>query len=60
MHTRVILLNAYTCDSVKCMCVFLLNAYMCDSLWAYGVVVSMFDFHHSDRGSKPGRGGKIL
>ena len=28
-------------------------------LWAYGVVVSMFDFHRSDRGSNPGRGGKI-
>ena len=28
-------------------------------LWTYGVVVSMFDFHHSDRGSNPGRGGKI-
>ena len=28
-------------------------------LWAYGVVVSMFDFHCSDRGSNPGRGGKI-
>ena len=28
-------------------------------LWVYGVVVSMFDFHHSDRGSNPGRGGKI-
>ena len=27
--------------------------------WAYGVVVSMIDFHHSDRGSNPGRGGKI-
>ena len=27
--------------------------------WAYGVVVSMFDFHRSDRGSNPGRGGKI-
>ena len=26
--------------------------------WAYGVVVSMFDFHCSDRGSNPGRGGK--
>ena len=23
------------------------------------VVVSMFDFHRSDRGSNPGRGGKI-
>ena len=27
--------------------------------WAYGVVVSMFDFDRSDRGSNPGRGGKI-
>ena len=26
---------------------------------AYGVVVSMFDFHRSDRGSNPGSGGKI-
>ena len=24
----------------------------------YGVVVSMFDFHRSDRGSKPGGGGE--
>ena len=24
---------------------------------AYGAVVSMFDFHRSDRGSNPGRGG---
>ena len=33
----------------------------CDEhiLWAYGVVVSMFDFHRSDRGSNPGGGGKI-
>ena len=29
------------------------------NLRAYGVVVSMFDFHRSDRGSNPGRGGKI-
>ena len=28
-------------------------------LWAYGVVVSMFDFHCSDRGPNPGRGSKI-
>ena len=28
-------------------------------LWAYGVVVSMFDFHRSDWGSNPNRGGKI-
>ena len=27
--------------------------------WAYGVVVGMFDFHRCDRGSNPGRGGKI-
>ena len=27
-------------------------------LWAYGVVVSMFDFHRSDQGANPGRGGK--
>ena len=27
--------------------------------FAYGVVVSIFDFHRSDRGSNPGRGGKI-
>ena len=26
---------------------------------AYGVVVSMFDFHHRDQGSNPARGGKI-
>ena len=26
---------------------------------AYGVLVSMFDFHRRDRGSNPGRGGKI-
>ena len=28
-------------------------------LWAYGVVVSMFEFYCSDRGSNPGRGCKI-
>ena len=28
-------------------------------LWAYGAVVSIFDFHRSDRGSNPGRGSKI-
>ena len=27
--------------------------------WARGVVVSMFDFHRSDRGSNPGRGGEF-
>ena len=30
-----------------------------NSLWACGVVVSMFDFHRSDRGSNPGRGGEF-
>ena len=35
------------------------NAVQSPSEWAYGVVVSMFDFHRSDRGSNPGRGGKI-
>ena len=29
------------------------------SIWAYGVVVRMFDFHRSDQGSNPGCGGKI-
>ena len=28
-------------------------------LWTYGVVVSVFDFHGSDRGSNLGSGGKI-
>ena len=33
MHTPVILLNAYMCDSVKCIhSVIPLNAYMCDSV----------------------------
>ena len=36
---------------------YILNAN--NYLMAYGVVVSMFDFHHSDRGSNPGRGCKI-
>ena len=35
------------------------HSILCVCLWAYGVVVSMFDFHSSDRGSNPGRGGKI-
>ena len=29
------------------------------AFWACGLVVSMFDFHRSDRGSNPGRGGKV-
>ena len=42
------------------------HAHMCQrrntrthTLWAYRVVVSMFDFHHSDRGLNPGCGSKI-
>ena len=30
-----------------------------EPMWSYSVVVSMFDFHRSDRGSNPGRGGII-
>ena len=30
-----------------------------DNQWACGVVVSMFDFHCSNRGSNPGRGGEF-
>ena len=29
-------------------------------IWAYGVVVSMFDFHCSDRGSNPSHGSKMF
>ena len=29
------------------------------NIWACGVVVSMFDFHRSDQGSNPGRGGEF-
>ena len=31
----------------------------CLGLWSYGVVISMFDFHRSDEGANPGRGGKL-
>ena len=34
-------------------------SWLCWKLLAYGLVVSMFDFHRSDWGSNPGRGGKI-
>ena len=27
--------------------------------WAYGVVVSTFDFHRTDQGSNPSRGSEI-
>ena len=32
---------------------------MYERLWAYGVVVCMFDFHRRELGLNPGRGGKI-
>ena len=32
---------------------------VCPQVWTYGVVVSMSDFHRSDRGSNPGHGGKM-
>ena len=35
-----------------------ITCYVLIYLWAYGVVDSMFDFHRSDRGSNPGRGGE--
>ena len=31
----------------------------CMDGWACGVVVSMFDFHRSDRGPNPGRGSEF-
>ena len=34
--------------------------YACMYVWDCGVVVSMFDFHRSERGSNPGRGGEIF
>ena len=33
--------------------------YLFSIIWAYGVVVSMFNFQRSDRGSNPGHSGKI-
>ena len=53
MHTRM---HAHT---HTCTCTRTHTPMVC--LWpmAYGVVVSMFDFHCSDRGSNPGRGSKI-
>ena len=44
-----------------CMHAYKIHTYIRKSLqyWACGVVVSMFDFHRSDRGSNPGRGGEF-
>ena len=39
------------------MCMYV---YMYVCVWDCGVVVSMFDFHRSDRGSNPGRGGEFF
>ena len=44
---------------LNCLNLFLGTAEVFLLMMAYGVVVSMFDFHRSDRGSNPGRGGKI-
>ena len=46
------------CVCSVCVCVLCVYSVRCVCM-AYGVVVSMFDFHCSDRGSNPGRGGKI-
>ena len=43
----------------NCMCKKVNTKNIMPIYWAYGVVVSMFDFHRSDQGSNPGRGGKI-
>ena len=43
----------------KVKCPPQLHAFSGGGDYAYGVVVSMFDFHCSDRGSNPGRGSKI-
>ena len=32
--------------------------YVC--MWDCGIVVCLFDFHRSDRGSNPGRDGEII
>ena len=50
------------CSAKKEMVIHEEFSSVCDKhflLWAYGVVDSMFDFHSRDRGSNPGRGGKI-
>ena len=53
--------NVHVCVCV-CMCMYACPCacmFVHVALWAYGVVVSMFDFHCSDRGSNPGRDGEI-
>ena len=41
-------------------CTFCSYMYVCMYVCAYSVVVSIFDFHRSDRDSNPGRGGEIF
>ena len=36
------------------------HLHVCMYVWACGLVVSMFDFHRSDCGSNPDRGGEIF
>ena len=57
----------YSCENSKPLCIFCGNGgknlvtanVKTKRIWAYGVVVSMFGFHRSDRGLNPSRGGKI-
>ena len=37
----------------------ILGKWLAQLMGLCGVVVSMFDFHRSDRGSNPGRGGEF-
>ena len=53
-----------------CMCMYVYvcvcgggvwtSVHACEYVCMYGLVVSMFDFHRSDRGLNPGQGGKIF
>ena len=47
-----------TCPPNHCSIITLQFKQVVD-IGARGVVVSMFDFHRSDRGSNPGRGGEF-
>ena len=61
MQTRrkVILIEVVMSYIPKYLALLLLFSIFITELWACGVVVSMFDFHRSDRGSNPGRGGEF-
>ena len=59
--TWSVILNDFGIYYVKCLGAIPLSQYYrsgLSSLIDYGVVVNMFDFHRSDRGSNPARGGK--